>query len=428
MRLGGRLQAAIEVLETIQTQHRPITTVLKDWGSAHRFAGSGDRSAIGNIVYDALRMKLSHAYLMDDDSPAALALAVLLRQWNVTYDELVSDFEGDKFAPELISQDTYNAFKARDLTQAEKHVQGDIPEWLVGDFETAFGENWLEEAVAFSQRPSLDVRVNKHRATEEQVLKTLSKLNAQSCLLAPSGVRIEATEGSKRMPNLTADIPYAKGWFEIQDEGSQLAAEMIGAKPGEQVLDYCAGAGGKALALSADMDNKGQIYAFDSDSRRMAPMIERIRRAGARNIQICSSEEELEQHEKRFDRVLVDAPCTGTGTWRRRPETKWKLSEKNIESRCEQQKEVIEKAAKYVKEGGELTYVTCSVLPQENDAIVENFLVSHSDFEVVDTQSEWKSITGMSAVPLSHTDAGILCSPYRTNTDGFFIAKLKRKA
>lgn len=428
MRLGGRLQAAIEVLETIQTQHRPITTVLKDWGSAHRFAGSGDRAAIGNIVYDTMRMKLSHAYLMDDDGPAALALATLLRQWNIPFGDLVSDFADDKFAPELISQDAYDAFKARDLAQAETYVQADIPEWLVSDFETVFGETWIEEAQAFNQRPSLDIRVNKHKATEEQVLKALGKLNAQSCLLAPSGIRIEASAGPQRMPNLTADIPFAKGWFEIQDEGSQLAAEMIGAKPGEQVLDYCAGGGGKALALSADMDNKGQIYAFDSDSRRMAPMIERIRRAGARNIQICSSEEELAPHEKRFDRVLVDAPCTGTGTWRRRPETKWKLSERNLKTRCEQQEEVIEQASKYVKEGGELTYVTCSVLPQENDAIVKNFLSSHSDFEIVDTQSEWKSLTGMTSVPLSHTEAGILCTPYRTNTDGFFIAKLKRKA
>ncbi|WP_162654375.1 RsmB/NOP family class I SAM-dependent RNA methyltransferase [Lentilitoribacter sp. Alg239-R112] len=427
MRLGGRLQAAIEVLETIQTQHRPITTVLRDWGSAHRFAGSGDRAAIGNIVYDALRMKLSHAYLMDDDGPAALAVAVLLRQWNIAYDQLVADFEGDKFAPDLISQAAYEAYQARDLKQAAKHVQADIPEWLVTNFETVFGENWLEEAVAFNQRPTLDVRVNTLKATDEQVLKALSKLDAKACSLAPSGIRIDASEGAKRMPNLTADIPFAKGWFEIQDEGSQMAAEMVGAKPGEQVLDYCAGGGGKALALSAEMDNKGQIYTFDSDSRRMAPMIERIRRAGVRNIQICSSEEELEPHKMHCDRVLVDAPCTGTGTWRRRPETKWKLSEKNLEMRCSQQKEVLEKASSYVKEGGELTYVTCSVLPQENDAIIESFLASHSDFEIIDTQSEWKSITGMSTVPLSHTNVGILCSPHRTHTDGFFIAKLKHK-
>lgn len=428
MRIGGRLQAAIEVLEAIEQHHKPVANALKDWGSSHRFAGSGDRGAIGNIVYDALRMKLSHGYIMGDDSPRAIAFAVLLRQWEMTIDELKNQLDGDKFAPEFLSDAQISQFQNADLTQANEHVQGDIPEWLMDDFKTAFGEDWLIEAQALTQRPSLDLRVNTLRSTREKVLNSLSKTNAEAGELLPDSVRITAENGPGRLPNVAADIPFAKGWFEIQDEGSQLAAALTDAKKGDQILDYCAGGGGKSLALSAAMDNSGQIHTYDNDRRRMAPMIERLRRAGTRNVQLIEDDEALAQLLNNCDKVLVDAPCSGTGTWRRRPDTKWRLSEKSLATRLNQQKEVINKASQYVRPGGELTYVTCSVLPQENDAIVSEFLDENSNFEAIDLSQKWVELTGRDDVPRSHTGIGILCSPHRTGTDGFFVAKLKRVA
>jgi 16S rRNA (cytosine967-C5)-methyltransferase len=428
MRLGGRLQATIEILQSIENHHRPVASALKDWGSSHRFAGSGDRSAIGNIVYDALRMKLSHAYMMDDDSPFAVAHAVLFRQWGDTPAELLEQFDGDKFAPEIISDAALATFAAQDITKAEEHVQADIPEWLVAEFKLAFGDQWLDEAVAMTARAPVDLRTNTLKVSRDKALDALSRTGAEATELAPFGMRVAPSVGAQRSPNVVSDIPFAKGWFEVQDEGSQLASAMTLVKDTDQVLDYCAGGGGKTLALSAAMVNTGQIHAYDSDTRRMAPMIERLRRAGTRNVQLCETPEMLDQLIEHCDNVLVDAPCSGTGTWRRRPDTKWRLSERSLDQRIEQQKEVIEGGSQYVKKGGCLTYVTCSVLPQENDQIVSAFLSENPEFSLVDLSNDWCRITGQETAPKSHEDFGLLCSPKRTETDGFYISRLKRNS
>ncbi len=189
MRLGGRMAAAIEVLADIEARRRPVADALKDWGLAHRFAGSGDRAAIGNIVYDALRMRLSHAWLMDNDSETALVYAVLLRQWGFTPDTLSAELADDKFAPEAPD---LAPLATRDLSQAPPHVQGDIPDWLVGSFETAFGDRWLAEAVAMAGRPTLDLRANTLKASRDKVVKALDRSGAVPTRLARFGVRIPA--------------------------------------------------------------------------------------------------------------------------------------------------------------------------------------------------------------------------------------------
>lgn len=433
MRLGGRVQAAIEILEAIDQHYRPVANALKDWGTSHRFAGSGDRATIGNIVYDALRMKLSHAYQMDDDSPHALAHAVLLRQWGISMDELNNAFDGDKFAPEPLSAPQRSAFSSRKLTDAAEHIQVDMPHWLLGDIKQVFGDDWLAEAQTLNTRPTLDLRVNILRSNRAQVLKSLSKFNAVAGSLLPDSIKISANNGPARLPNVAAEISFAKGHFEIQDEGSQLAAALVGANPGDQVLDYCAGGGGKALALASHMHNKGQIHTYDADPRRMAPMVERLRRAGTRNVQICEDHNALIALENACDHVLVDAPCTGAGTWRRRPDTKWRLSEKSLTQRIGQQKDVISRASAYVKTGGYLTYVTCSILPQENDAIITDFLAQNQNFELVDLGADFTNLTGQQDIPYSPSKPnssqmfGLLCSPHRTQTDGFFVSKMVRR-
>jgi 16S rRNA (cytosine967-C5)-methyltransferase len=333
MRLGGRLQAAIEVLTEIDARHRPVPDALKDWGLSHRFAGSGDRAAISNLVHDALRMKLSHGFIMGGDSPADLAVATLLRQWRISPEELTSTLDGDRFAPEIPSTEKLADCLARDLSQAEPHVRADIPEWLVGSFERAFGNEWEAEAQAMTARPPLDLRVNTLQTDRDQVVEAFAEQGARPTRLAPNGIRIEAGEGPQRQIAATSEVSFARGWFEIQDEGSQLAAHLAGAAPGEKLLDYCAGGGGKSLAFAAMMKNEGSINAYDADRRRLAPMVERIRRAGAEIIYIKERAANLAGLEGRMDRVLIDAPCTGTGTWRRRPDAKWRISEKNIADR-----------------------------------------------------------------------------------------------
>lgn len=429
MRLGGRLQAAIEVLTDIETRHRPVPEALKDWGLSHRFAGSGDRAAISNLVHDALRMKLSHGFIMDGDTPADLAVATVLRQWNISPEELTASLDGDKFAPEIPSTEVLSGCLARDLSKAPAHVRADIPEWLVASFERAFDADWEAEAQAMTARPPLDLRANTLVTERDQVLAEFTEHGAKPTRLAPHGIRIEAGEGPQRQIAATSEVCFARGWFEIQDEGSQLAAGLAAAAAGEMVLDYCAGGGGKSLAFAAMMGNEGSINAYDADRRRLAPMVERIRRAGAEIIYIKERAANLAGLEGRMDRVLIDAPCTGTGTWRRRPDAKWRISEKNITDRVADQDQVLDDASLYVRPGGELAYVTCSLLPEENTDRVKAFLQRHPEFETISLKQRWRSVVADPDAPVPYADQnlGLLLSPRRTGTDGFYFAGFRRK-
>ncbi|MEK1945864.1 MAG: RsmB/NOP family class I SAM-dependent RNA methyltransferase [Ensifer adhaerens] len=429
MRLGGRLAGAIEVLEDIEKRKRPVADALKDWGLSHRFAGSGDRSAIGNIVYDALRMKLSHAYLMDSDSAAALGHAVMYRQWGFSPEALAAELDGDKFAPEMPSADMAQAFATRRLDDAAPHIQGDIPEWVQASFEENFSEDWLDEAKALAGRPTLDLRANTLKSTRDKVLKALERSGAEAATIARNGIRIPAGEGASRLPNVTAELSFQKGWFEVQDEGSQIVADLAFPQEGEQVLDYCAGGGGKTLAMSAAMNNKGQVHAYDTDRKRLAPIIERLKRAGTRNVQVHDSADSLAPLAGRFDRVLVDAPCTGTGTWRRRPDTKWRLNQKNLEERISQQEEALASAAQFVRPGGHLIYVTCSVLPEENEAQVYGFCEDNPEVEILSAADIWAGLFGTDKPqPWSADMKTVTLTPASTGTDGFFFCLMQRKA
>jgi 16S rRNA (cytosine967-C5)-methyltransferase len=425
MRLGGRMAAAIEVLTDIEARKRPVADALKDWGLAHRFAGSGDRAAIGNLVYDALRMRLSHAWLMDDESESALIHAVLFRQWGFTPETLAAELSDDKFAPALPD---LAAFGQRQLSDAPLYIQADIPEWLQPSLEAAYGDSWLKEAQGLADRPSLDLRANTLKASRDKVVRALERSSATPSPIAPNGVRIAAGHGASRLPNVTAEVSFQKGWFEVQDEGSQIVAQLVQPPESAQVLDYCAGGGGKTLAMAAAMHNKGQIHAFDADRKRLAPIIERLRRAGTRNVQVHDHPRDLVALEGKLDTVLVDAPCTGTGTWRRRPDTKWRITERNIDERKVQQLDALQNAAAYVRPGGDLIYVTCSVLPEENDAQMAKFCEAHPEFEIRPALPDWEKCFGPAAPKPRSTDGRTLTlTPATTATDGFFFCRLKRR-
>jgi len=429
MRLGGRLAGAIEVLADIEARKRPVADALKDWGLAHRFAGSGDRAAIGNIVYDALRMKLSHAWLMDSDIAKALGHAVMFRQWGVSPEQLAAELEGDRFAPEPLTEEMKAAFASRKLEDAPLYVQGDIPEWVQPSFEENFAKDWLAEAKALAGRPALDLRANTLKAPREKVLKALERSGVEPTVIARQGIRVQAGEGPSRLPNVTAELSFQKGWFEVQDEGSQIVADLVMPQEGDQVLDYCAGGGGKTLAMAAAMNNKGQVHAYDTDRKRLAPIIERLKRAGTRNVQVHDRLEGLMALAGKFDRVLVDAPCTGTGTWRRRPDTKWRLTQKNLEERLSQQREALAGAAPFVRPGGRLIYVTCSVLPEENEQQVYSFCEDNPEFEILSGADAWAGLFGIDKPqPWSADMKTVTLTPASTNTDGFFFCMMGRKA
>ncbi len=425
MKQGGRLAAAIEVLGAIEERHRPVAEALKDWGIAHRFAGSGDRAAIGNIVYDALRWRASCAHVMAADTPRALALATVGWRRGLGADGLAAMIADDVHAPEPLSEEERTRLAATDLAGAPPHVRADVPEWLAPRFERLFGETWVAEGEALAQRPPLDMRVNRLKADRAKVKKALARFAAAETPFSPDGLRIAATQGEGRHPNVQNEPAFQKGWFEVQDEGSQIAALAVGAGPGEQVLDLCAGAGGKTLALASAMDNKGQVFATDSDRARLAPIFERLKRAGARNVQVREAGAALDDLAGRMDAVLIDAPCTGTGVWRRRPDAKWKLTDRALDERLDEQAALLSAASRYVKPGGRLVYVTCSLLPDENADQVAAFLADNRDFSAVPPAEVAAPIGGLDAAALDAGN-GLVLTPRLTGTDGFFISVMRR--
>lgn len=428
MRLPGRLAAAIEILADIEGRRRPVSEALKAWGLGNRYAGSGDRAAIGNLVYDALRRRASHAFAMGEESPRALVLSVAVRDWGETVDGLNAAFAADPHAPAAITDEEAARLGAPEpLAVAPDHVRADVPEWLAAQLPDSLGAGWIAEAQALAARPPLDLRVNTLKSTREKVMKALARFKPEAEALMPDGIRIAPGGGDSRTPNVQVDESFLKGGFEVQDFGSQAVAALAGARAGEQVLDLCAGAGGKTLAMAAAMQNKGQIFAHDSDRQRLAPIYERLKRAGARNVQVRPpGEGALDDLAGRMDRVVVDAPCTGTGTWRRRPDTKWKLTPEQLAARVEEQRAILTQAMRYVRPGGMLVYITCSILPDENGRQVTGFLDAHSDLSIVPGSGLWHARFGGVARALFTPGGGLQLTPHTTGTDGFYIAVLQR--
>ena len=434
MQAGGRLAAAIEILADIEARRRPVAEALKDWGLSHRFAGSKDRSAIGNIVYDALRWRLSTLFSMGEESARALVLGTIGRRWGLGSLGLSSMLAGEHGPAPLSEAEA--ATIDRPLPEgAPAYIRADIPEWLSARFEGLFGADWVEEGVMLALRPPLDLRANPLKVDREKVLRALAAQDASAARFAPYGMRIPPTALEGRHPNVQIEPSFIKGWFEVQDEGSQLVALLAGPKPGEQVLDYCAGAGGKTLAIAAAMGNKGQIHATDSDRARLAPIYDRLRRSGARNVQIRDPRgAPLDDLKARMDRVLVDAPCTGTGIWRRRPDAKWRLTERALEERKSEQVPIVASAAEFVRPGGSLTYVTCSLLSDENEGQISAFLAARPDFSALDGAALIAQASLPEETKTALADAmlllplGAYLTPRRTGTDGFFVSVLKRGA
>lgn len=427
MRLGGRVQAAIEILEDMERRHRPAADALKDWGLSHRFAGSGDRAAIGNLVYDGLRKKRSAGWRLGSDTSRARAFGALLGDGGQTIEALDAALEGDRFAPPPLDAGERAAFAERRLEDAPDAIRADCPDWCLPHLQETFAEDWLEEARALAARPPLDLRANALKAGRAKVLAELKHTGAASTALAPHGVRIPPIAGDGRHPNVQVEPAFQKGWFEVQDEGSQIVAELAGAGDGAQVLDFCAGGGGKTLALSASMDNRGQIFAYDSDKARLAPIFDRLKRAGSRNVQVTAHAAGLVALEGQMDLVLVDAPCTGSGTWRRRPDAKWRLTQRQLEVRVAEQAAILDAAARHVKPGGMLAYITCSVFAAENHAQVEAFSARRPGFLAVDHTAIWESRFPGHAAKARIAATGLTLSPARTGTDGFFFAALRKE-
>lgn len=428
---AARLAAAIEVFEALERDRRPAADTLKSWGMAHRFAGSGDRAAIAGLVYDALRRRASSAFLMGADTARAILLGMLKHERGLDTDAIGRLASGTQYAPAALSGEETARLQGASLEGAPLHVAGDYPEWLDAAFARVFGDARAEEGAALASRAPLDLRVNTLKAEREAATAMLSDFALEATRWSPWGLRMRQLADSKS-PAIHAEPAFIKGLVEVQDEGSQLAALFAGAKPGEQVLDLCAGAGGKTLALAAAMQNKGQLYATDDDKRRLAPIHDRLKRAGARNVQVRTPKSigsEIDDLAGRIDLVLIDAPCTGTGAWRRNPDAKWRMRPGALEQRQKEQAEILDRAVPLLNAGGRIAYVTCSVLEEENGDQVRAFLARHAEFSV-QRPSEVAQALGERAMMFGKaarlSDVGLLMTPRTTETDGFFVSVLTR--
>jgi 16S rRNA (cytosine967-C5)-methyltransferase len=426
---SARLSAAIEVLADIDARRRPAGDALKDWGLSHRFAGSGDRAGIAGLVYDALRRRASSAYVMGEATPRAILIGMLKRERGLDREAIAKLFDGSRFAPEPLTGAETAALESASLDGAPPHVAGDYPEWLDPHFAKVFGDERAEEGAALASRAPVDLRVNTLKAHRDDAVSALADLQPEPTRWSPVGLRIKLDAGAKS-PSIHSEHAFIKGLIEIQDEGSQLAALLAGAKPGEQVVDLCAGAGGKTLALAAAMENHGQIFATDTDKRRLAPIHDRLTRSGARNVQVRppkSVGNELADLEGRMDLVLIDAPCTGTGSWRRNPDAKWRMRPGALELRMKDQAAILDRAVGLLKPKGRIAYVTCSVLDEENGAQIRGFLARYPEFSLVPPSDVAKPLGDRAFLfrrAVLTSDEGLLMTPRRTDTDGFYIAVL----
>jgi 16S rRNA (cytosine967-C5)-methyltransferase len=423
LRDGGRLAAAIEIITEIEDRHRPVRLALKSWGDAARYAGAKDRAFVSGLVLDALRKRRSLGWRMGDEAPRAAALGVLGLIWDWPLERIAEAAAAEAHGPGALSEPEREALiHPRELVEAPPAVCGDYPDWLDASLTRVFGDDRVAEAQALAERAPVDLRANRLKTGPGKAMKALEPLPVHATGVLPEALRIDPPRADERAAAVEAMPAFVKGWVEVQDLGSQIAASCAGEVKGLQVLDLCAGGGGKTLALAAAMENSGQIYAYDSDARRLTDTIRRAERAGVRNLQVRTpaKPEPLKGLDRRMDVVFVDAPCSGTGSWRRHPDTKWRLTAHALERRMAEQDLVLDQATAFVKAGGRIVYVTCSVLPEEDEDRVAAFLERHPEFEVrpaTDDPTLAKYLT---------PDQFLRLSPRSAGTDGFFVAVLEK--
>ena len=412
---SARLQAVIDIIQGIDATAQPADRFLHDWARARRYAGSKDRAAISERTYAILRHRSSFAWRMGSADARALVIASLLAEGLVA-DAIAELFDGKGYGAPALSDAERRALSSPPQGEPPLCVRGEFPPFLEPELTRAFGSALPEEMFAMLGRAPVDLRANTLKSSRDTVLEALRAegFAAEPTRYAPHGLRLPPSEG---LSKLSATALFAGGAFEFQDEAAQIAALLCGAKPGMRVLDYAAGAGGKALALAAAMENRGEIVAQDSSPVRLRPLAQRAARAGATIIH-------SQPPQGAFDIVLIDSPCSGTGTWRRQPELRWRTTPNGLKAVTRLQDELLEQGAAFVAPGGRLIYATCSLLPCENENRVAGFLARHGDFAVLPASAVWPEAVGTAPPP--GLDRFFKATPLQTGTDGFFTAVLQR--
>ncbi len=429
---AARIKAVLDILTRLHEGRVPMDTVVGDYMRVRRYIGSKDRNYIAETVYEMMRHRARLAFVLETQgvSPSD-------RHYMLVYLSLVEKrpriedlFDDSRYGSEILSEEEKEFLskisdKSFDDFSLPLLARTECPPHYAQSLQKYFGSAFEEEMHALLQSGSLDIRVNTNLAPLQKVKDYLAADNVavEDLQFAPNGLRV------KGKVFLSRTKAFSKGWIDIQDEGSQLIALACDVKPGMQVLDYCAGAGGKTLALANHMQVKGRIVAMDTEERRLEKGRERFRRARVSDIiELRPLTDErhrkwLKRQDQSFDVVLTDVPCTGTGTWRRNPDMRWFTYGPSLEELCAIQSDILDRVVHVVKPNGRLVYATCSLLPEENENQIESFLKRHTDFELLPLAQAWPQ----GLTPPCAGDVMRL-TPHRHQTDGFFAAVLQRKA
>ncbi len=437
MRTGARIASAIELLESLhyhwREEHRiPADGVLSDYFKARRFMGSKDRGFVSELVYYILRYGASLEWWLEqarlEANPRQIVIAALTLRNEYTLDDFTTLFDGKHFAPKPLNNKEKELVSRLEGQPEIDEAMPDwakynIPEWLETRLKRTFMEDFADEMLAMNREAGVDLRVNTLQCPDRSdLIMALDRLGyyGSPTPYSPIGVRLK-----KRLPIFTLEL-FRNGWFEMQDEGSQIVSLLVDAKPGDKVIDFCAGAGGKTLGIAARMENKGRLLAWDVNEKRLNQIKKRLARAGVDNVllHVLDSAQDafIKRHKETADWVLVDAPCSGSGTWRRNPDLKWRLNPQDLKEVKDLQQEILAGAARTVKPGGKLVYATCSLFEEENEEQAKAFLVDHPDFAVEPIAELWNKHK------LWYDGLGecLRLTPFRHQTDGFFAVMFAR--
>jgi len=410
---SATIEAVIDLTAQVSTslkENGPAADVLtRKYFSLRRYAGSKDRRRVTNLLYDIIR-RWGYLYEISDGFARRMVLAELA----LSGDDPKVYFTGEKHAPDLITAEEILFVENVEPEKLEYH-RLNYPKWLDASLKDRFGDKFTQEMVALNERAPLTLRIARNA---EKIIAFLSEkeIGYERGLHANSAIILNEQQQIRDWPI------YRSGLVEIQDEAAQLAVKYVELKPGQQVMDLCAGAGGKALAAAGYMKNKGQIYACDISENRLKELKIRAKRSKHHIFQSYVLTEKnrvakLDEFKGKMDRVILDVPCTGTGTWRRNPESRWRISQEKVNNYVKVQRALLEEAWDAVKVGGRIAYMTCSILKAENEEQIERFLLNHATSVLVPIKKNG----------IEQLSGTLQLSPFSRGTDGFFVAILEKQ-
>jgi 16S rRNA (cytosine967-C5)-methyltransferase len=419
MHPNALLELATDLLHQVLRFDAPADGIVSDFFRKHRALGARERHTLAETTYNVLRHRSLYQHLAQSGKgEMERRLALLGWQGNEGFLRAALSEQEQQWLEKV---------KAVDRAALPEKLRHNLPEWLAEPLHASLGDEFWPLVQSLNEPAALDLRVNTVKAKRDEVRAALAKENidAQPTPYSPWGLRIQGK------PALNKLELFTQGEVEVQDEGSQLLALMTDAKRGEMVVDFCAGAGGKTLALGASMRNTGRLYAFDTSGHRLAALRPRLARSGLSNVYPVQIAHERDDRIKRLagkiDRVLVDAPCSGLGTLRRNPDMKWRQSPQAIAELKEKQSAILESAARLLKPGGRLVYATCSLLEDENEAIANIFSEAHArDFQPLLARDLLEK-AHVGAADTLVRDQFLRLWPHRHGTDGFFAAAWERR-